>query len=126
MRWWLLVALVVAPRAAEAQRAPARFEITAVTDSTLAFRAADARWLRPGVVGTAVDPRRRDQMVARFRVLTVADGVATALITGQTTDVSTDHVATVDEPEPRWYRRGTFWLGLLLGGVLGGVVGASA
>jgi DNA-binding MurR/RpiR family transcriptional regulator len=118
--------MVVAPVAALAQRPATRFEITAVTDSTLSFRMATARWLKSGSAGVAVDPRRRDQQVARFQVLAIADGVAIALITGQTTDVSIDHVATVVEPETPWYRRRSFWLGLLLGSALGAAGGAAA
>lgn len=119
-------ALMLAPGVAQAQRAASRFEITAVTDSTVSFRATGSPWLRAGTLGVAVDPRRRDQLVARFRVLSVSDGVVTALITGQTTDVSTDHVATAVEPETPWYRRRSFWLGLLLGGALGAVGGSAA
>lgn len=119
-------ALLVAPWVVEAQRTPARFEITAVTDSTVSFRTAGSTWLRAGTLGVAVDPRRRDQLVARFRVLSVVDGVVTALITGQTTDVSIEHVATAVEPDTPWYRRKAFWVGLLLGGALGAVGGSAA
>ena len=129
MSWRRLLvagALFVAPLAANAQRPATRFEITAVTDSTLSFRTATSAWIKPGRAGIAVDPRRRDQLVARFEVVAVADGIATALITGQTTDVSIDHVATVVEPETPWYRRKSFWVGLLLGGALGGVAGSAA
>ncbi|MBL8959182.1 MAG: hypothetical protein JNJ98_04955 [Gemmatimonadetes bacterium] len=129
MRWGRILvgaALVAAPFVANAQRPATRFEITAVTDSTLSFRTASAGWIKTGRAGIAVDPRRRDQLVARFEVVAVADGIATALITGQTTDVSIDHVATVVEPETPWYRRKSFWVGLLLGGALGGAAGSAA
>jgi hypothetical protein len=121
----MICGLLLAPVTATAQRAATRFEITAVTDSTLSFRVTGAPWLKAGSTGVAVDPRRRDQLVARFRVVSVGEGVASALITGQTTDVSADHVATVVEPEVPWFKRGTFWWGLLLGGVLGVVGGAA-
>lgn len=129
MRWGRILvgaALVAAPFVANAQRPATRFEITAVTDSTLSFRTASAGWIKTGRAGIAVDPRRRDQLVARFEVVAVADGIATALITGQTTDVSIDHVATVVEPETPWYRRKSFWVGLVLGGTLGGAAGSAA
>lgn len=129
MRWRRILvgaALVAAPFVANAQRPATRFEITAVTDSTLSFRTASAGWIKTGRAGIAVDPRRRDQLVARFEVVAVADGIATALITGQTTDVSIDHVATVVEPETPWFRRKSFWVGLLLGGALGGAAGSAA
>ena len=82
-----LLGPLVARGAVGAQQRAVRFEITAVSDTTLLFRAGTARWVHAGQTGTAVDPRRRDALVARFRVLTVRDGLATALVTGQTTSV---------------------------------------
>lgn len=76
------------------------------------------RWVRPGQVGTAIDPARRDALVARFRIVTVQEGAATALVTGQTTAVSTDHVATLEEPKRSWFRNKAFWSGLFLGAVM--------
>lgn len=108
-----------APAIAGAQQKTVRFEITAVGDTTLAFRTGTATWVARGQAGTAVDPRRRDQLVARFRVIAVRDGLATALVTGQVTAVSTDHVATIEPPRRPWFRTGTFWSGVLLGGALG-------
>jgi hypothetical protein len=102
-----------------AQQTATRFEIIAVSDTTLSFRTGLATWVGRGQTGSAVDPRRRDQLVARFRVIAVRDGVATALVTGQTTAVSTDHVATLHRPSRPWFRAGTFWAGLLVGGALG-------
>jgi uncharacterized membrane protein YoaK (UPF0700 family) len=75
--------------------------------------------VRAGAAGTAIDPRRRDELVARFRVLGVREGSATALVTGQTTAITTDHVATMEEPRRPWYRHRTFWSGLILGAALG-------
>jgi hypothetical protein len=102
-----------------AQQAAVRFEITSVSDTTLVFRPGTAIWVRPGQIGTAVDPRRRDQLVARFRIIGVHGGLATALVTGQTTAVSTDHVATLVPPRAAWYRSRNFWVGVLVGGALG-------
>lgn len=107
------------PAALPAQQRMVRFEITAVSDTSLNFRLGTEKWVAPGQAGSAVDPRRRDQLVARFRVAFVRDGVATALVTGQTTAVSIDHVATMPAPGRRWYRGAPFWAGLLLGGAVG-------
>ena len=109
-------AVVSAPVAA--QQRMVRFEISAVGDSTLSFRIGEMRWVRPGQVGTAIDPARRDALVARFRIVTVQEGAATALVTGQTTAVSTDHVATLEEPKRPWFRNKGFWSGLFLGAVM--------
>ena len=102
-----------------AQQRTVRFEITAVSDSTLLFRTGSEHWVRTGQLGAAVDPRRRDQLVARFRILSVREGLATALVTGQTTAVSTDHVATLMPPSSPWYRSRRFWVGVMVGGAVG-------
>ena len=109
----------LAPAALGAQQRIVRFEVTAVSDTSLNFRIANEKWVSRGQQGSAVDPRRRDQLVARFRVAYVRDGVATALVTGQTTAVSIDHVATMAAPRRAWYRTTPFWAGLLLGGAVG-------
>ncbi|MCC6319390.1 MAG: hypothetical protein IT361_17090 [Gemmatimonadaceae bacterium] len=103
-----------------AQQRIVRFEITSVSDTSLTFRTGSETWVKRDLTGSAVDPRRRDQLVARFRVVVVADGRATALVTGQTTAVSTDHVAILEAPRRPWYRATPFWAGLLLGGAIGG------
>ena len=102
-----------------AQRRTSRFEITSVGDTALAFRIGEVRWVSAGLTGNAIDPRRRDLLVARFRVVSVGAGVATAGVTGQTTAVSTDHVAVLTEPSRPWFKARTCWAGLLLGGALG-------
>lgn len=107
------------PARLSAQQRTVRFEITAVSDTSLNFRVGNEKWVAAGLPGSAVDPRRRDQLVARFRVAFVRDGVATALVTGQTTAVSIDHVATMLAPGKRWYKATPFWAGLLLGGAVG-------
>ncbi len=121
---WLLgfagtLGLLTGEAQAQAAARVARFEITAVGDTTLSFRVTNARWVKPGQAGTALDPRRRDAMVARFQVIAVRNNEALALVTGQTTAVSTDHVATVPEPRRSWVKSRSFWGGLLLGGALG-------
>jgi hypothetical protein len=110
---------------AGAQETSVRFEITAVGDTSFMFRPGRHTWVSAGQRGIAVDPRRRDVMVARFRVVEVIDGVANAVITGQTTNIATDHVALIVQPDPHWYQRPTFWVGALVGAVIGAVAGAS-
>lgn len=113
----LLLALA-AP--AQAQRGDVRFYVDSVGDSTFTFRiAANDDWVKVGAMGTAVDPARRDALVARFRVLSVWGNRATALVTGQTTVVTLNHIALLAPPERRFYREPQFWSGALLGVLLG-------
>lgn len=114
-----VAALGAWPAPAQAQRHAARFFVDSVADSTFVFRVGDARWLRRGQTGIAVDPRQRDALVARFRVVEVSTERATALITGQTTFLTNEHVALVDEPSRPFWRRGLFWKGSVVGVVLG-------
>jgi hypothetical protein len=116
--------LAPAPRAPTVP--PARFEIVAVGDTTFAFAAGSNRWLRPGATGIAVDPKRRDGLVARYRVLEVRDGLATALITGQTTRVTPDHMVLAVRPPVPLLRQRAFWLGTFAGGLVAGVAASSA
>jgi hypothetical protein len=118
------VALAAVTLPARAQLKGVRFEVTAVGDTTLAFKRGTERWLKPGLLGIAVDPRKRDVLVARLRVLRVErSGEVTALVTGQTTAVTTDHVVLMQEVSPPWYRRRAFWGGMLLGTALGVTAG---
>ena len=71
--------------------------------------------MKPGAEGLAIDPARRDSLVARFRVARVEWGEAVAVITGQTTAITTEHVALLRMPEAPWYRRASFWLGVMAG-----------
>jgi hypothetical protein len=114
-----LVAPVLAPTPVSAQARVVRFEVTAVSDTSLNFRVGPEKWVAPGQTGSAVDPRRRDPLVARLRVAWVQDGIATAMVTGQTTAVSIDHVVTMEAPSRRWYKAVPFWAGVFLGGALG-------
>ena len=99
-----------------------RFFVDSVMDSLFVFRVGpDARWLEPGQGGIAVDPRRRDALVARFRIVRVDRARVTALVTGQTTLLTRDDVALLDEPPRRFYRDAGFWAGTILGAVLGAV-----
>jgi hypothetical protein len=113
-----LVTALAAP--AEAQRATARFYVDSVADSTFSFRIAPTDdWVEVGAVGTAVDPARRDALVARFRVISLWGDRAVALVTGQTTVLTVNHIALLDAPDRRFYRERSFWGGALLGILLG-------
>ena len=104
---------------------PVRFEITQVGDTTFRFPRGGAGWVKPGKTGRAVDPRRRDVLVARFRVIRIDSGLVTALVTGQTTRVATEHIAVMDEPPKPWYRTMTFWGGTIVGLVFGALIAGS-
>lgn len=111
-----------------------RFEIVAVGDSTFSFLALRAPWVAAGKRGIAVDPRRRDALVARFEVLARRADTTMALVTGQTQRVTTDLVALLERPPVdtvvradtvRVVRRTSFWTGAAAGvvlGVLGGLL----
>jgi hypothetical protein len=122
MRIASVIALAVQlalPAAVHAQYRGVRFVITSVGDSTLVFAAGNETWIKSGSAGIAVDPKRRDTLVARIRVMTVAAGEATALVVGQTTNVRTDHVVILEQPKRSWVREPTFWWGLVAGSALG-------
>src|SRR5918912_118987 len=122
----LLLAALALPRRSLAQESAYRFPISAVGDSTFSFDVANNRWVKRGLHGIAVDPQRRDALVARFTVLSVDGGTATALVTGQTTRLSTEHAALIERRPPPFYRRGSFWLGVVLGSAIGAdVVGVT-
>lgn len=128
-RHWLLAAVVLSSAVVDAPRAEAqfrgvRFEITQVGDTTFRFPRGTATWVREGITGIVVDPRRRDVLVARIRLMAVDSGLATALVTGQTTRVSTDHVVVLSEPRRPWYRSVAFWGGTLIGLAVGAFAGS--
>jgi len=124
----LLLALIVSPL--EAQFRGVRFEITQVGDTIFRFPRGSATWVRPcrGSIcgpresGIAVDPRHRDELVARFKVARVDSGLVTAVITGQTTRVATEHIAVMAEPPKPWYKGITFWAGTVFGIVIGALI----
>jgi hypothetical protein len=130
MRYRILLALALfaglaAPRAVMAQDSAVRFEIRSVGDSTFTFAASQAPWVAKGQKGIAVDPRRRDGLVARFVVLGVDGGTANALILGQSQKVTTDHVVLLRPPQSHWYASKRFWGGALGGLAVGLVVGSA-
>jgi hypothetical protein len=63
--------------------------------------------------------------VATFRIRSVDRGSVNAIITGQVTRVSTDHVAIMDEPPQAFFRSLIFWGGLVVGFALGAFVGST-
>lgn len=99
-----------------------RFEISAVADSTFDFPIADQKWVRVGAVGIAVDPGRRDELVARFLVSRVAGDTAEALVTGQARRVTDAHVALLSPPRVAATRRPSFWAGFFGGAALGAAI----
>lgn len=104
-------------------RDAARFELQPLTDSTVAFVPAEAKWVRTGTEGIAVDPARGDALIARLRVTDVSSESATAFVTGQTTRVAAGHVLLLVPPVKPWWRRSDFWWGVLSGaGIVTGVV----
>lgn len=126
----VLVTLVVVaasaavPAVTEAQASASRFEIVDVADSTVSFATARERWVKRGLQGIAVDPMRRDALIARLVVLEAGRGQATALITGQTARLNGEHVVLIQRPPTPFYRQRTFWMGAVLGAALGAVVAA--
>jgi hypothetical protein len=118
-----LACLTALPRAALTQESAYRFQITSAGDSLFSFSTERHSWIHAGLRGIAVDPARRDALVARFEVIRVDHGTATALITGQTTHVTDEHVALLERPPTPWYKRRSFWMGTLLGTAIGVVIG---
>ena len=118
----LVLGLMLGVGEAQAQSRGVRFEITQVGDTTIRFPRGSAAWLKPKMTGTAVDPRRRDALVARFTVVRIDSGLVTAAITGMTTRVATEHVALMAEPPKPWYKGVTFWGGTVFGFVVGALL----
>lgn len=95
-----------------------RFEIVAVEDSLFTIVTGPVSWLRDGMQGIAVDPRRRDALVARFRVLSRGGDSAMAVVTGEAARLTTDHIALLRRPRERAISRSEFWGGVAIGGAL--------
>jgi hypothetical protein len=115
------LAFVCVPSRARAQETAYRFEIVTVGDSTVSISTDKHEWLRVGQRGIAVDPMRHDALVARFVILSVdaEHKLALAVVTGQTTRLTTSHVALVDRPSKRWYAQPTLWIGAVVGVMIG-------
>lgn len=116
----LVVALLIAASAAtaRAQVGSARFDIDSVGDSTVTFAVGNARWVRAGQTGLAVEPRRHDELIARLKVLQVSKGTGIAVITGQTSRVETGQVVLIRRPAPPFYAVGLFWIGTAIGAAI--------
>ena len=118
----LALVLVLGVRSGDAQSRGIRFEITQVADTTFRFPRGTAGWVKTDMTGIAVDPRQRDILVARFRIVAVDSGLVTARVTGATTRVTTEHVALMSEPPKPWYKGITFWAGTVFGIVIGALI----
>jgi hypothetical protein len=118
------MALGVAARV-EAQERGVRFLVSQVRDSVVEFQQGTAKWIKRGKLGFAVDPARRDALVAQLRIDRVAGGMVTAVVTAQSQPLSTDHVVILDQPPPAWYKRLSLWAGLAVGAALGFLAGAA-
>ena len=118
----LMVALstLAVPSRGKAQDRDVRFQITAVGDTTVTFRAGRLTWVVRSPRAIVVDPRRRDEAIARLKVLSVSSGGdAIAVVTGQTGRITTDHFVVAQEPPTRWYKNLGLWVGATLGLVAG-------
>ncbi len=114
---------IAAPAApAAAQQGAYRFEITAVGDSTVSFRVGDALWVKAGMRGIAVDPARHDALIARVAVLRVSGALATALVTGQTAQLTADYVVLLEPPKKHWYQQPAIWISAAVGIAVGVLV----
>ena len=122
LNWFLLLALALPCGPVAAQARGVRFEITQVADTTFRFPRGTASWVKANMTGIAVDPRQRDILVARFRVVRVDSGLVTARVTGATTRVATEHIALLQEPPKPWYKGITFWAGTVFGIVIGALI----
>ncbi|MEO6211910.1 MAG: hypothetical protein ABIQ10_17520 [Gemmatimonadaceae bacterium] len=117
------LALLGIPSGARAQETAYRFEIASVGDSTVTLSTEKHEWVRAGQKGIAVDPMRHDALVARFVILKVdvEKKRALAVVTGQTTQLTLNHVALIDRPNRKWYQQPTLWIGAVVGGIIGAV-----
>jgi hypothetical protein len=119
----LLLGAVVAlalPSRARAQDRDVRFPITNVGDTTITFQAGKMTWIVRSPRAIVVDPRRRDALVARLKVVSVgANGEATAVVTAQAGRITTDHVVIGTQPRSRWYRNPLLWMGTAFGLIAG-------
>ena len=123
---WLRRLLLLGGAAAALSAAPAaaqdlsqRFSIADVGDTTFTFAVGRTRWVKPEQRGVAVDAREGDALIARFEVLAVRRGMATAMITGQTRRVTPQHTVIMTRPPERWYSNPRFWAGAAVGLVSG-------
>ena len=120
----LTLLLAVPVRTVAAQQRDFRFEIMSVGDTTVTFRAGRLTWVVRSPSTIVVDPKRRDALVARLRVLSVSStGEAIAVVTGQTGRITTEHFVIAVEPRSRWYRSPLLWIGTAFGLATGFALG---
>ena len=100
-------------------RDAARFEIEVVDDSTAVIRVEEARWVRRGLAAYAVDPQRRDALVARLSVIALDSTTARLLVTSQVTRVTTEHFLLVPRPATPWWRSRVVWTSMVAGALAG-------
>ena len=111
-----LVLVALLPSRSHAQDRDVRFAITNVGDTTVTFQAGKMTWVVRSPKTIVVDPRRRDALVARLRVLSISStGEATAVVTAQSGRITTEHVVSAVEPSRRWYRSAYLWMGAAFG-----------
>jgi hypothetical protein len=96
-------------------RDAARFSISTTNDTMVVFRPLEARWLRVGMRGHAVDPQQRDALIARLTIVSIDTGSVVAKITGQVSQVSATHVVLMVRPRVSWWHDSHFWLGAVTG-----------
>jgi hypothetical protein len=119
--WTLLTIglLAVASLPLAAQEARTRFDVDSIGDSTFTFAVGRAHWVKRGQRGLVVDAKQSDALIARFHVLHVDHGVATAVVTGQTARVTPGEVALLTEPSRPFYAMPAVWIALAVGGAIG-------
>jgi hypothetical protein len=118
--------MIAAPAPAQSSASTERLEVVAATDTTVSFPIGALRWVIPGTRGTIVDPSRHDELVGRFTVSRVSDGVALGIVDGLTTRIDTAHVILLARPSVPWYRQRSFWLGALVGAAAAATAAAVA
>jgi hypothetical protein len=108
-----------------AQDSHTRFEIIAPTDTTFSIVLGTTRWVKVGMSGVVVDPRQRDELVARFSIKRIVDRTARATITGATRSISVNHSALLQQPKPSWFKDKFLWIGAGFGLAIGFLIGKS-
>jgi hypothetical protein len=111
------------PAVAQAQDLRARFEIVSSSDTSFSLVLGEERWVRAGMGGIVVDPRMKDEFVARFVIVALEERTALARITGMTTGISEFHMALIAPPRRPWYKQAFFWIPLVIGGAVGYLIG---
>jgi hypothetical protein len=119
----LMTVLLVTSGRLDAQETTVRFPVASADGIIFTFGIGDHSWIRPGLRGMVVDPREQDALVARFRILSVSRQVARAEVSGQTTAISSSHMALLDPPPVPWYEQRIFWIGAGAGALFGLLLG---